>query len=114
MLPYIITTVLATAFLALWLWMIKKILSPLREAVRGAGKQVDLHWKLSMWARGEPGCRQQANQMYQASLAIYEESAKKYNTALKRPFVRPVAWLVGFHPVSARVIDFLEFCPQTV
>lgn len=104
MLPWIIAIFSTLAFIALWLFTVKRELDPLWKAVQRSDKQVRLYWGLLMGVHDDPEKKAYMQEHYQECCKVYARQAKLYNGAIHRFFYAPAAWLLGFRSVP-EVID---------
>lgn len=100
--PYIIALLAMLAFIVLWCYTVKKELNELKQSVENSVVQVELIRNMISVARHVPEL-QYADKMLQLSLVIYSETVKKYNRALRKPFNRPPALLLGFKIISEHI-----------
>lgn len=84
-----------TGFLAIWFTTTYKEFSAKRINLTDLEKQLYLHEKLALEARGGPEAST-AEGMLQTSRMLYREAAKGYNRVLRKPMNRIPSLLLGF------------------
>ena len=102
MIPYVISVAIVLAFAVIWCYSVGRELRKLKKSVDHSASQVDLNRAMVANATHDTEL-QQADKMLTLSLAIYAETARRYNRTRSKPFHRPPSIMLGFQAVSEHI-----------
>lgn len=93
-----IAVVSTAAFLTLWFWEIRRILSDRKSTVDSAAQQLEAFRR-----RAAASCDGELVQVLRRSESIYQQAVYNYERTLRRPWVYLPARLMGFRRISPPV-----------